>query len=327
MSEWNGNGLADGTTITSGNINTAGNGTYSDTVSLGTSGATGTIVTAGDGVDVTGPASSDIRRIDITGLATRTAVVHYKHTHNANSTSGSRNAHQIRNATGKVGELTFSTSGLTQVIPATGTVRTGPTMTLGHQYEIWQWVLVHPTAPTTSNGRIITIIKNLTNSAWNTTGYWFDDTGYTVDCGTADISIIRFAKIDSGVYSTANRWERMQWFTSTTVGAADDTYAEVMAKAPIYTATPIQNINAARLSNTSARISWTHPGDAPNGVSIARWPGSVTTDGNGADPGEAGYDPLTISGATLIANGLTSSPYDDTGLTPGVYSYDVARTA
>lgn len=88
----------------------------------------------------------------------------------------------------------------------------------------------------------------------------------------------------------------------------------------------IEDVLATRLSSTSVSVSWTHPADAPDGVSIGRAPGTHVTDGNGASPGDSGYDPLTISGAAIITEGETASPYVDTGLTSGTYTYWAART-
>lgn len=86
-------------------------------------------------------------------------------------------------------------------------------------------------------------------------------------------------------------------------------------------------MSTTRLSSTSVSVAWTNPGDAPDGVTIVRAPGSVTNDGLGNTPSESDYDPLTVSGATVVAEGQTSSPYTDSGLTPGTYTYWVARTA
>lgn len=82
-----------------------------------------------------------------------------------------------------------------------------------------------------------------------------------------------------------------------------------------------------RISNTETSVAFTMPGDAPDGVTIARCPGSeMGNDGEGRPPSDPAYDPSTIAGAVVIAEGLMSSPYADTGLTPGIYTYWVART-
>lgn len=82
-----------------------------------------------------------------------------------------------------------------------------------------------------------------------------------------------------------------------------------------------------RLSDTSASVSFTMPGDAPDGITIVRCPGAhMGDDGEGRAPSNPEYDPSTIDGTIIVAEGLTSSPWVDTGLTPGIYTYWVART-
>jgi hypothetical protein len=83
----------------------------------------------------------------------------------------------------------------------------------------------------------------------------------------------------------------------------------------------------SRTSDTSAAVSFTMPGDAPDGITIARCAGThLGNDGDGRAPSNPDYDPSTIPGTIVVAEGLMSSPYFDTGLTPGVYTYWVART-
>lgn len=84
---------------------------------------------------------------------------------------------------------------------------------------------------------------------------------------------------------------------------------------------------ATRVSPSAVHIEWTDPGDAPLGVSVVRAPGAHSADGNGIDPGEPGYDPTTLAGATILDEGNTAESFDDSGLNgPTDYTYWLIRT-
>lgn len=87
------------------------------------------------------------------------------------------------------------------------------------------------------------------------------------------------------------------------------------------------SFSATRVDNETVSIDWSLPGDAPDGISICRASGPVVNDGEGRPPSDAAYDPSTVDGAVIIAEGLSEGPYLDEGLTPGVYTYWVARFA
>lgn len=91
---------------------------------------------------------------------------------------------------------------------------------------------------------------------------------------------------------------------------------------------PLEKIplTVSRLSSTSVNVAWTHPDDAPDGITIVRAPGVHVNDGDDRAPDDEEYDPLTVADATVIAEGEGSSPYVDSGLTPGEYTYWVVRT-
>lgn len=83
----------------------------------------------------------------------------------------------------------------------------------------------------------------------------------------------------------------------------------------------------SRLSDTEASVAFTIPGDAPDGITVARCPGAhMGVDGEGREPSNPAYDPATIPGTIVLAEGLESTPYVDTGIPPGIYTYWVART-
>lgn len=81
-----------------------------------------------------------------------------------------------------------------------------------------------------------------------------------------------------------------------------------------------------RTSGFGATLLWGPLGDDPDGVTVLRAPGVHTTDGNGVAFGEVGYDPTTITGAVVVAEGQ-DSPYIDGGLDVDTsYTYAVIRT-
>jgi hypothetical protein len=83
---------------------------------------------------------------------------------------------------------------------------------------------------------------------------------------------------------------------------------------------------ASRTSDTTATISWDEPFGADYGITILRASGPHTEDGSGDEFGDVGYDPSTIVGSTVIAEG-ESSPYVDTGLDAETsYTYFLVRT-
>lgn len=86
-------------------------------------------------------------------------------------------------------------------------------------------------------------------------------------------------------------------------------------------------LTATRLSDTSVQLTWNDPGDIPHGVTIVRASGTHTLDGDSNEPEDEGYDPLTISGAEVVVENEETSPYNDTELDPGEYTYWVARSA
>lgn len=84
--------------------------------------------------------------------------------------------------------------------------------------------------------------------------------------------------------------------------------------------------SAVRTNDTTATLTWGTLTDAPDGVTVLRATGEHAVDGDGDAFGEEGYDPTTISGATVIAENQTS-PYVNTGLdAETTYTYAVIRT-
>jgi len=82
----------------------------------------------------------------------------------------------------------------------------------------------------------------------------------------------------------------------------------------------------SRTSDTSATITWDEPFGADFGVTVLRVPILTTEDGSGDEFGDPGYDPTTISGATVIATGETSPYVDATLDADTAYTYFLIRT-
>lgn len=325
--EWHGNGLANGTSITSTGIaNTAGNG---DTVAYASSGTTGTMVTAGDGVEISGGTDA-IKRFDCTlGLPSRQVQGQVLYTHNGNGSSGGTAIVWVRHASGNALVVGTNNGGQLIVYDTTGLYTTPtPTFDVGDKFHVRYIVIVDPTAPTTTNGRFVVWIKNLSDPAWNTTGEVFVDSGYTRNVGVGDITVIRYCKPDVSSIPVANRYERLGWETDMGIPTSATSRAAIEPYFMDYVYLKVGGVVATRVSGTSVSVAWTHPADAPDGVSIARCAGSHTgNDGNGNPPSSSLYDPTTIAGTTILAENLTSSPYSDTGLTPGEYTYWIVRTS
>jgi hypothetical protein len=123
--------------------------------------------------------------------------------------------------------------------------------------------------------------------------------------GTADHSSFRMGRTAGAVETTAIYFDSFQGFTSTDATGLGVPWALEQVEPTV-----------TRVSNTAARVTWTHPDDAPDGMDLVRCDGAQTNDGAGRAPSDAAYDPLTISGAEVVATGLvgSDSPYDDTGI-------------
>lgn len=161
--------------------------------------------------------------------------------------------------------------------------------------------------------------SDITINAYNTAGTLLDTISVAnVDLSSASYSILGPEGFNSGATVGVSVWRD-------SAGLRDGS-ATLMGPY-VDTLDLIADVTATRVSDTSVSVAWTHPSDAPNGVTVARVAGAQVNDGLGRGPGEPDYDPLTIPGATAVTNGLTSSPYVDTVPTSGVYTYWVARTA
>ena len=220
---WTGNGLADGTTLTSGNINAEGNGDP-----LGP--PNGTLVTAGNGFTFGSATVSQINRQNATFTASKGGVFQGYYTPEGSPTTASERIGNFRSASANATGFSHLTTG--EVVFEFGTApvvasRT-PALIAGHLYQI-DWVTALSASPTTSNGRQFWRIKDLTDPTWNTTGDFFYDTGYVGNAGTADLSIFRVGKLaGTGAVPVNSKIEWMGW-DAVTVAPSDTSRAQAEA--------------------------------------------------------------------------------------------------
>ena len=220
---WTGNGLADGTTLTSGNINTAGNGDP-----LGP--PIGTLVTAGNGFTFGSATISQINRQNATFTPSKGGVFQGYYTPAGSPTTASERIGNFRSASANATGFSHLTNGALAFEFGTTQVAASRTPALieGHLYQI-DWVTALSESPTTSNGRQFWRIKDLTDPTWNTTGDFFHDTGYVGNAGTADLSILRVGKLaGTGTVPVNSKIEWMGW-DAVTVASSDTSRAQAEA--------------------------------------------------------------------------------------------------
>jgi hypothetical protein len=139
-----------------------------------------------------------------------------------------------------------------------------------------------------------------------------------VDAGTAQLTDWRLGRSSLIADTTVWNIDSVQWWTGADTPAA-------LGKP--WTLTKITGISATRISSSSLSLGWTDVTDAPNGYDVVRCPGTHTNDGLGRTPSDPLYDPLTIAGAIVVSTADAGTPFVDTGLTPGDYTYWLVRTA
>jgi hypothetical protein len=232
-SYWSGLGVADGTTLSTGNINTTGNSdaaTNGDSVAYGLSGTPTTAIysrqalPAGPGISVAGPATS-IARLDLTHAASRGGAVQVIYTPSGNPTTSASVVAGARSSGAGSASVFHATTGPLEFRNTAGATAVSggatPNLVAGHSYQIDMVVDLNSGTPSTTNGRLVGQVMDLTDSTWNTTGVFYVDTGYTIDAGTAQITQWRVGKSTSGAvqpqsYYTGIRWGERTAFNTTT---------------------------------------------------------------------------------------------------------------
>ena len=300
---WTGDGLPDGTVLTAGNVNTAGNG---DTVVFNSSG-TATIVTEGSGFRVSDAASSGIRRIDMalsgTGARTQDRVKV-----DVLPTGGASSIRVVRDGSANKAVVLLNTDGTLQ-LSAGGTIAASvtPAVALGDVLLIDLVAALH-SSPTTANGRVFYRVKNLTNPAWASGGEFFYDSGYTRDLGVANFASTRVGKMSTELLGLAGILYELPGWEDITVNVADTSVSAAkgyFADAPTLTtplATPVLTV---------VEVVQPHAGATDGSIRVS-WPAVA-----GADHYEAGIaDGDVTTGFTTVSTAATS-PFTFSGLGAG----------
>lgn len=213
MPRWNGNGLAEGIEITTGNVNAGGNG---DTVAYSTSGSTGSMVTEGDGVEITAPSTGDIERLDIAAAqgftSSKGVVAQAFFTFGAGPATANERLIAFRNSSLNASALLFTTGGDFRMEASGGglTDSDSPALVDGHRYRLDACAVI-AASPTTSNGRCFFRLMDLTDPTWNSTGDYFWDSTADRNLGTTNIVAIRFGKQGNGTYPSPFKMENIGW--------------------------------------------------------------------------------------------------------------------
>lgn len=321
--QWTGDGLADGTSLSSNAIvQTAGNYTGSG-VTWTRAGSAPTFRTAGHGFETLG-AAADIGRIDATITTPQSAVrTQIKVTRGPTATS-EQTPIDIRNATASMARILLSIDTdrtIWAVITNTGTFVTGstaPAVAVGDVLLIDYVAALH-SSPTTSNGRIFFRIKNTTNTAWNTTGEFFFDSGYTLNLGTTNPSIGRFGKTGGGLLTTTPSVFEYVGIEPITVAITDTSVAAAKA---YFADTPVTAVPLATPVVTVNSVSHPTSSGASDGSITISW-GAVS----GADHYEVGIAAGDVTTGYTTVNANATSPYTITGRTAGVYTVAVKAKA
>lgn len=187
QNQWVGQGLAAGTAISAGNVNTSGNGT---TVTLQTSGSP-TLTTAGHGLRVVGTAS-DIGRLDASIAASTLrlqAVVTVQETAPSDNAwlavARSASAQAAALAISPANQIMLVNQGSEIVIPSVA-----PAAAAGDRLLLD--AIIWPGASSTT-GRALMRVRNLTSAAWNGGTAWVYDAS-NLDLGTAALAAVRWGK-------------------------------------------------------------------------------------------------------------------------------------
>lgn len=304
--QWTGDGLADGTVLTSANVNTAGNGA---TVSGAFTTGTATMVTEGHGFRIEATSTTAVRRLDctVTGTSIRTQL---KLTVKALPASASTYLQTFRDSSANMAILYMGTSGTIGLIANAGTFPSGaPTPAVAvNDTVLIDMVVAQSPSPTTTNGRIFYRVKNLTNPTWNTTGEFFFDTGYTVNVGMNAFAMVRFGKMQSETLPAPGLLYEFPGWEAITVNPAHTTEAQAkayFADAPVTAvplSTPVVTVTGSKDPTTvngtdgEATVTWPAVSGA---TSYEAWRSTVN------NPGQSDF--------VLVAEGVTS-PYKFVGL-------------
>jgi hypothetical protein len=275
-SYWSGLGVAAGTAITTGNVNTVNNSdaalhSHSVVYSVSVS-PTATFerpaAPAGPGLSITGVAT-DIGRLDLTQVTTDGGACQVIYTPSGVPTTSNGIVIMGRSAAANSAQVAHNnTTSTLEFRDAGGTASSvtngiSPAVVNGHSYQIDIVVALNTVTPTTSNGRIIGRVLGLTDPTWNGNGEFFVDTAYTENVGTAQITAFRVGKVNSPsinpqAYYTGIRWGERIVDTSSDPAVARAQFVQVVAPynppTDIPTNIPVDPASASQLVATKTGV-------------------------------------------------------------------------
>jgi len=193
-----------------------------------------------------------------------------------------------------------------------------PAVAVGDVLLIDGVVTLH-SSPTTSNGRIFYRVKNLTNSGWATAGEFFADSGYTVNLGTINPSVVRFGKTSGGVLSGTPTLYEFLGVQPVTVNIAHTTSTQAKA---YFADAPVLNTPLADPVVTLSSVSHPTTSGGTDGSATVTW--AAVPNANHYEAGIASGD---VGAPTSTVSTSATSPYTFTGLNAGVKSLFIKAKA
>lgn len=219
---WDGMGLPDGTTVDATNINAAGNGTGTMVHNAGAAPATKVTSrnTIGNGLAIDG-SGGGVARQDTNAISGGVACMAIQaiYVPTGAPTTADDDLFIGRNANASPGFTSYlkrKTNGTIEARNATNAAFTGSAsvaLNNAHAYQLdFATILNTSTTPTTSNGRIIARVRDLTDaSSWNGGVEFFVDSGYAVNVNTDLPNQYRVGKLNTSSLHPAFKLVAIKW--------------------------------------------------------------------------------------------------------------------
>jgi hypothetical protein len=312
-------GLADGTLITKDNLGADGNIRGSGATWVYNASGSPTPTTEGHGARIV-TSSSQIARFDATIVSpTKAARLQARIKQDGAISGAHAPVMNFRAGAGanNRGNILFGTDDLHYGQAPSGQFNSGqaPAAAKG---DVLLVDLVVVAGDTSTNGRMFWRMKNLTNPAWNSSGEYFYDSGYTRDLGTTNIDQVRFGMLAGGVAAPGLLIEYMG-VEPITVTATDTSEAQAkayFADAPV-DLTPLPSVGNLAVVPTRP----TTPGGT-DGKVVATWDAV-----SGASGYEARIAPGSDATTGWTSSGAATSPKTFSGLAAGPYTVQVRAKA
>jgi hypothetical protein len=327
--QWTGNGLADDTAISSANVATAGN--FSGTTVTWTRGVSSSpaptlFTTKFNGIAFTSNASTaavgDIRGTFGSALQVRSQE---KITvGDISSAAADLLQTRVSSAGARAAGFLIDASRLPYFNNSSNTTigSKGPALAIGDVILV-DMIVIQDASATSTNGRIIGRVKNLTNTAWNTTGEYFIDSLYTTNTGTGGLTQVYGGQNGGGILGATNTWY-FEFIGCDTVSVATSDTSATAAKAYFADAPTISAPLATPVVTLLTKTTPTTVGGS-DGTQQVSWPnvsGAVSYDAYVANSSTPAQEDFVRVG-TNVGNG----PYTFTGLAAGTHAYGIKAKA